>query len=73
MVLIGNIPLFIIGWRFMGGTKFAIRTIFSVIVFSIAVDLSVQFLPPEGVTDDILLKRWGLSKEEWKFIDSKIS
>jgi site-specific DNA-methyltransferase (adenine-specific) len=24
-------------------------------------------------TDEMLLKRWGLSKEEWEFIDSKIS
>ena len=26
MVLIGNIPLFLLGWRFLGGRRFALRT-----------------------------------------------
>ncbi|MEJ2757065.1 MAG: YitT family protein [Anaerolineales bacterium] len=55
MVLIGNIPLFFLGWRYLGGFKFAIRTIFSVIVYSIAVDLSQNILPLSGISEDTLL------------------
>ena len=31
MVIIGNIPLFILGWRYLGGSRFAIRTVFAVL------------------------------------------
>lgn len=55
MVLIGNIPLFLLGWRYLGGGKFAIRTIFSVIVFSIGVDLFQNIVPPSGISNDTLL------------------
>lgn len=55
MVLIGNIPLFFLGWRYLGGFKFAIRTIFSVAVFSIAVDLSQNLVPASGISNDTLL------------------
>jgi uncharacterized membrane-anchored protein YitT (DUF2179 family) len=55
MVLLGNIPLFIIGWRYLGGARFALRTILSILAFSLFTDLLVLFLPAEGVTDDLLL------------------
>ncbi|MCJ7715761.1 MAG: YitT family protein [Anaerolineales bacterium] len=55
MVLIGNIPLFILGWRFLGGTKFAARTAFAIISFSILVDIPLPFLPEYGITGDIVL------------------
>ncbi len=55
MVLIGNIPLFVLGWRYLGGFKFAFRTIFSVAVFSIAVDLTQYIVPPVGISNDTLL------------------
>lgn len=54
MTIIGNIPLFIIGWRYLGGFKFAIRTVWAVLSFSILTDISVHFLP-QALTDDILL------------------
>ena len=57
MVLIGNFPLFLIGWRFLGGQRFAFRTAFAVIVYSLVVDLlpSLHGFPVNGITDDILL------------------
>jgi uncharacterized membrane-anchored protein YitT (DUF2179 family) len=57
MVLIGNIPLFLLGWRFLGGRRFALRTAVAVISYALAVDLLllVPFFPKDGLTDDILL------------------
>ncbi len=55
MVLIGNLPLFILGWRFLGGPRFALRTILSIVSFSLFTDVLVYFLPSGGVTDDLVL------------------
>ena len=55
MVFIGNVPLFILGWRFLGGPRFALRTAVAVIAFSLLTDLLVPFLPPNGVTSDLVL------------------
>lgn len=55
MVMIGNIPLFFLGWRYLGGFRFAVRTILSVTVFSIAVDLTQNIVPPMGISTDSLL------------------
>ncbi len=55
MIFIGNIPLFIIGWRFLGGRRFGIRTATAVISYAFFVDFLVLFLPENGITDDIFL------------------
>ncbi len=55
MVLIGNIPLFILGWRFLGGSRFAARTAFAILSFSILVDIPFPFLPQDGITGDLVL------------------
>ncbi|MCJ7735006.1 MAG: YitT family protein [Anaerolineales bacterium] len=55
MVLIGNIPIFILGWRFLGGTRFAARTVFAIVSFSILVDIPLPFMPEHGITGDIVL------------------
>ena len=55
MVLAGNIPLVIMGWRFLGGTRFAARTAFAIISFSILVDIPLPFLPADGITGDLFL------------------
>lgn len=54
MILIGNIPLFIVGWRYLGGFNFAIRTVWSVLTYSILTDITSLFLP-QHFTEDILL------------------
>ncbi len=57
MVLIGNIPLFLLGWRFLGGRRFAVRTALAIVAYSLAVDLLLllPFFPKNGLTDDIFL------------------
>jgi uncharacterized membrane-anchored protein YitT (DUF2179 family) len=39
MILIGNIPLFGLGWRFLGGYRFAMRTAVAVLTYSLFTDL----------------------------------
>jgi uncharacterized membrane-anchored protein YitT (DUF2179 family) len=57
MILVGNAPLFLLGWRFLGGPRFAFRTAAAVLVYSAATDLipRLNLLPANGITDDILL------------------
>ncbi len=55
MVIIGNIPLLILGWRFLGGPRFAARTAFAILSFSLLVDIPMPFLPQTGITGDIVL------------------
>ena len=55
MVLTGNIPLFILGWRYLGGTRFALRTALAIIFFSFFTDFLTNFISPQGVTSDLVL------------------
>jgi len=55
MVFVGNIPLFVLGWRYLGGYRFAIRTAVAVAAFALFTDLLVLFLPASGVTNDNVL------------------
>lgn len=57
MVFLGNIPLFAIGWRFLGGRRFALRTAYAVVAYSLLVDLlpRLPFFPPNGLTDDLVI------------------
>jgi uncharacterized membrane-anchored protein YitT (DUF2179 family) len=42
MVFIGNIPLFILGWRFLGGHRFAMRTAVAIVAYSFFTDLLLK-------------------------------
>lgn len=57
MVFIGNIPLFLLGWRFLGGHSFMLRTAFAIAAYSFFADalLWLPFFPKSGITDDIVL------------------
>ena len=55
MVLIGNAPLFLLGWRYLGGRRFALRTLLSIVTFSVFTDLLIYVIPPEGMTHDLVL------------------
>jgi uncharacterized membrane-anchored protein YitT (DUF2179 family) len=55
MVLVGNIPLFILGWRYLGGPRFALRTAVSVAAFSLFTDMLVYYLPTGDLTQDVVL------------------
>ena len=57
MVFIGNLPLFVIGWRFLGGRRFALRTAFAIVALSFFTDalLWLPFFPRDGLTHDLVL------------------
>ncbi|MDF1521050.1 MAG: YitT family protein [Brevefilum sp.] len=55
IVLLGNIPLFILGWQHLGGPRFAIRTLLSIVAFSLFIDTIVLFLPDVALTEDLVL------------------
>ena len=55
MVLAGNLPLFFLGWQYLGGPRFALRTALAIIAFSFFTDLLVWFIPAGGVVDDLVL------------------
>lgn len=42
MILLGNLPLFALGWRFLGGYRFALRTAVAILMLSAFTDLLVQ-------------------------------
>ncbi|HRK89886.1 MAG TPA: YitT family protein [Anaerolineales bacterium] len=42
MVFIGNVPLFLLGWRFLGGTKFVMRTAVAIVTYSLFTDLLLK-------------------------------
>jgi len=55
MVFVGNVPLFFLGWRFLGGPRFVLRTALAIAAFSFFTDFLAYFLPAGGVVDDIIL------------------
>ncbi len=55
MTFLGNAPLFIIGWRYLGGSRFALRTAMGVFAFSFFTDFLGLFIRPAGITDDLVL------------------
>jgi len=57
MVFIGNLPLFLLGWRFLGGPRFIFRTVFAVVTYSFFADaiLWLPYFPQHGLTDDLVL------------------
>lgn len=57
MVFVGNIPLFLLGWRFLGGRRFALRSAVAVAAYALVTDLIPRWhmLPTAGITDDIFL------------------
>lgn len=55
ITLLANIPLFVIGWRYLGGPRFALRTILSVVSFTVFTDILIELTGQAPITDDILL------------------
>ncbi len=53
VVLALNVPLLWLGWKFAGGIRFFVRTLVSVVVLSVGIDLTAPFLVPP--THDRLL------------------
>ncbi len=59
MIIIGNIPLFFLGWRFLGGRRFMIRTVVAVVLYSVLLDLLTQVLSAGLSTDPVLNSLYG--------------
>jgi uncharacterized membrane-anchored protein YitT (DUF2179 family) len=55
MIFLGNVPIFILGWRYLGGPRFALRTAFAILITSFFTDFLVRYLPPQGLTHDLVL------------------
>ena len=57
MVFLGNIPLFLLGWRLLGGRRFALRTLAAVLAYSLFTEavLWLPFFPKDGITTDLVL------------------
>jgi uncharacterized membrane-anchored protein YitT (DUF2179 family) len=53
VTLVANIPLFILGFRSLGGLVFGVRTLYATVVMSLAIDLLAPYTRP--VTSDPLL------------------
>lgn len=56
MVLVGNVPLFLLGWKFLGGHRFALRTVFAIVIYSLFTDLLLKlpFFLPGGAADILI-------------------
>jgi uncharacterized membrane-anchored protein YitT (DUF2179 family) len=55
IMLVLNVPLTLLGFRFLGGLRFLTRTILAVVVYSVGADLLALWLPATGITGDVLL------------------
>ncbi len=55
LTLAGNIPLLILGWRYLGKIKFAARTVFAVATFSVFTDLLSSTAAEKTITHDLFL------------------
>ena len=59
MVLAMNVPLFVLGWRYLGGRRFFIRTIFTVVLYSVLVDLGLLVIRTGPTRDPMLNALYG--------------
>ncbi|GAB4496220.1 MAG: YitT family protein [Anaerolineales bacterium] len=55
MIFLGNLPLFFVGWRYLGGSRFALRTAFAIFCVSLFTDSLYFVLPHDGLTKDLVL------------------
>src|SRR5712692_5463742 len=59
MIVLGNIPLFFLGWRTLGGRRFMARTVVAVVVYAGLLDLLALFLPAGLTSDPVLNSLYG--------------
>lgn len=59
MVFLGNVPLFLVGWRYLGGRRFVLRTAWAVATFSLLTDLLFYFIPAGMTGDNVLNSLYG--------------
>jgi uncharacterized membrane-anchored protein YitT (DUF2179 family) len=54
-MLILNIPMLVLGFYHLGRFRFLTRTLYVVLLYNLGVDVLANWLPPAGITDDLLL------------------
>jgi uncharacterized membrane-anchored protein YitT (DUF2179 family) len=59
MIILGNLPLFFLGWRLLGGRRFLLRTFLAVILYSVLIDLLARYLPRHLTSDTALNALFG--------------
>jgi uncharacterized membrane-anchored protein YitT (DUF2179 family) len=59
LIILFNLPLFALGWRFLGGRRFLIRTFLAVIVFAALIDVLGSYLPNNLTGDSFLNALFG--------------
>jgi uncharacterized membrane-anchored protein YitT (DUF2179 family) len=59
MIIIANIPLFILGWKYLGGQRFLARTVVAVVGYSVLMDVMAPFLPTHLTNDPVLIALYG--------------
>ncbi|MCA9972173.1 MAG: YitT family protein [Anaerolineales bacterium] len=55
LMLLFNVPAFLLGYRQLGGSAFLIRSLVGTLTYNIAVDVIAAFVPVGGVTDEMIL------------------
>lgn len=55
MVLLGNIPIQVLGFRMLGGWKVVAGTVYYLLIYSILIDVLTPHFPREGLNQDIFL------------------
>ena len=55
VVLLGNIPIQLLAFKLLGGWKIVARTVYSVVLYALAIDLTAPLFPQQGITNDRLL------------------
>ncbi len=54
-MLLLNVPLVILGFRYLGRFRFLIRTVYVMLLYNLGADLLARWIPSGGITDDLLL------------------
>lgn len=54
-MLVMSIPLIALGFWKLGRFRFLVRTLYVTIYYTLGVDLTARFFPPQGIVDDLLL------------------
>ena len=55
MTLLGNIPIMLLGWRYLGRLRFVLRTAAAIVFFSVFTDVLYYLFPDPALTDDLFL------------------
>ena len=55
MIIIGNIPIQLLGYRFLGGWRVVVRTVYFVVLNSLLIDILTPYASTINVGDNVLL------------------